>query len=115
MNIYNKICETLVGYTVREQGSFAPNEKLPDTFITYQIIDSPNDTHADNASTSTTYRIQFALYSTAPVIKQDADDILKSLLIPAGFLRAGGRDLSYNKDTKHYGFASDYNYYEMEV
>jgi hypothetical protein len=117
IDIYKLICDTLftLGYPVREQGTFGENEAFPETFITYQIIDSPNAGYADNLPTSTIEKVQFTLYSKKPALKQSADNLFKSVLLPAGFLRVGGRDLTFNKDTGHYAFTSDYKFYESEV
>lgn len=114
--IHSLIYNTLValGYPVREQGTFAPDATLPETFITYQIIDQPNDTHYDNVPASTTTRVQVALYSKRPAIKQAADQTLKSVMLPAGFLRVSGRDLPFSSSTGHYGYTSDYRFYETE-
>lgn len=116
-NIYELIYNTLtqLGYPVREQGTFKTNETLPETFITYQIILSTDNAHYDNAPASTTTRIQLALYSKKPAIKQNADNLFRSVMLPAGFLRISGRDLPFNQNTGHYGYTSDYNYYETEV
>lgn len=116
-NIYSIIYSTLtqLGYTVREQGSFAPGAILPDTFVTYQIVNKPSISFADNRPTGYSARIQVALYSRDPVIKQDADNIIKAAMLPAGFLRIDGRDLPFDAGTGHHAYTVDYRYYEMEV
>ena len=115
-NIYKILTDTLKGdYPVREQGAFAANETLPETFITYQLIDEPDTAHYDNEPVSKTSRFQVALYSKDPALKQGADALFRSVMITAGFLRSGGRDLPYDKGTGHYGYASDYRFYETEV
>lgn len=100
-----------IGYPVREQGTYAPGEMLPDTHITYQLIDSPSNSHADNLPTSTTYRVQVNVYSRDPAITQGADGMLRAALMPVGFMRGGGRGLPFDRETGHYGYASDYRYY----
>lgn len=116
IDVYNLVCTTLgsSGYPVREQGTYGPDESLPDTHITYFIQDQSNESHADNAPTSQTTTVQVALYSRDPAIAQQANQILKGILHPAGFLRAGGRNLPLDPDTGHYGYTSTYNFYEME-
>jgi len=115
-DIYKKIYDALdaLGYPVREQGTYALGETLPETHITYQIIGQPNITHYDNAPASTTTRVQISLYSKKPAIKQAADTTLKAVMLPAGFRRASGRDLPFDQKTRHYGYTSDYKYHEME-
>lgn len=115
-NIYEIIENTLapLGYQVREQGSYGPAEQLPETFITYTYVDDSNDTHADNKPTSTTYLMRVILYSSDPVKIQNANDTLKSVMIPAGFLRAGGRRIPLEEESGKYGYSCDYRYYEEE-
>lgn len=116
INIFELVTDTLspLGYPVREQGSYGPNAKLPETLITYQLIASDNETHADNMPTSTTYRVQVALYSTRPGIVQAAEQTIRPVMLAAGFMRASGRSLPTDRDTGHYGYVTDYNYYDME-
>ena len=116
VNIYELICDTLapLGYTVKEQGTYPLGATLPETFITYFIVDSPNGSFADNMPTSKTSRIQLVLYSKKPSIKQTADNLFKSVMLLGGFLRVGGRDLPFNAGTGHYAYTCDYRYYEME-
>jgi hypothetical protein len=105
---------TSIGYPVREQGTYAQNETLPETFITYFVLDQPNESHADNIPTSTTTKVRVTLYSRKPAIVQQTNIVLKEAMLPAGFLRAGGRNLPFDPDTGHYGYVSTYNYFEME-
>lgn len=113
-DIYALVYSTLgaLNHTVREHGTFAPNTTLPETFVTYQIIDSPNNSHADNLPTSQTSRIQVTLYSKKPSLKQGADKAIKAVMLPAGFLRVGGWDLPYDAGTGHYAYTCDYRYYD---
>lgn len=115
-DIYALIYDTLLqlGYPVREQGTYGEDDKLPATHVTYQIIDSPNNSHADNLPTSQTTRIQVTLYSKKPALKQGADQAIKAVMLPAGFLRVGGRDLPYNEKTGHYAYTCDYRFYDNE-
>jgi hypothetical protein len=116
VNIYEVICNTLapLGYTVKEQGTYPPGATLLETHITYFLVDSPNSSFADNVATSKTSRIQLVLYSRKPSIKQNADELFKSVMLPGGFLRVGGRDLPFNASTGHYAYTCDYRYYEEE-
>lgn len=115
-NIYDLVYNTLVqcGYPVKEQGTYPAGATLPETFITYFLVDNPNSSFADNVATSRKTRIQLTLYSKKPTIKQNADELFKSVMLSAGFLRIGGRDLPFNSNTGHYAYTCDYRYYEME-
>ncbi|WP_379135984.1 hypothetical protein [Paenibacillus sp. sgz500958] len=115
-NIYEVACSTLeqLGHDVREQGTSAPNAKLPESFVTYQVIDDSPASHADNKPTSLVWRVQVSLYSKKPAIKQGASEAIKDVMLAAGFLRVGGRDLPFSEMTGHYGYTCDYRFYEME-
>ena len=116
INIYNKAYKTLqgLGYPIREQGTYAATETLPETFITYQVVDQTDKSHADNQATSQVIAVQLMFYSQRPAIVQQADQTLKALMLPAGFLRAGGRALPFDADTQHYGYVTTYNFYDSE-
>ena len=115
-SLYNTLYTALatLGYTVREQGTFGATESLPATFITYQLIFRNDITHADNAPSANVSRVQVALYSTDPAIKQAAFDTLNAPMLAAGFMRAGGRDLPFDARTGHYGYTCDYRLYSKE-
>lgn len=115
-NIYALIFDTLsaLSYPVREQGTYGEGEALPDTHATYFIVDSPSRGFADNKPTSRTTRVQIVLYSKDPAIKQGADEALKAVMLPAGFLRVGGGDLPFNEGTGHYAYRCDYRFYDTE-
>ncbi len=116
-NIYNIVYTALatLGYEVREQGTFSDDEVLPATFITYNLISKSDIRHSDNEATSNVSRVQVALYSTDPAIKQAADGTLFTVMKAAGFMRAGGRDLPFDPSTGHYGYACDYRLHQEEV
>jgi hypothetical protein len=116
-NIYNIVYTALatLGYEVREQGTFSDDDVLPATFITYTLISKGDIRHSDNEPTSNVSRVQVALYSTDPAIKQAADATLFVPMKAAGFLRAGGRDLPFDPVSGHYGYACDYRLHQEEV
>jgi len=103
-----------LNYPVKEQGSYPTGTVLPETYVTYFIVDSPNTSFADNVPTSKTTRIQIVMYSKKPTLVQNADKTFKDIMLPAGFLRAGGGSLPFNEKTGHYAWRNDYKYYEME-
>lgn len=116
INVFNKIVLTLspLGYSIREQGSYGQNENLPETFITYFILNSPDISFADNLPTARTTQVQISLYSKKPNIVQSADATIKNLMRSAGFLRLGGRSLPFEPVTGHYCWTQDYRLYETE-
>lgn len=116
-NIYSIVYNTLtaLGYEVVEEGSYGDSDTQPDTYITYFTVDSPNTGYADNLPTGCEPRIQFKINTTDPEIKQNADKLFKSVMLPAGFTRVGGRDLPFNSTTQHYCYTCDYRYYIQEL
>lgn len=114
IDIYDLVYDTLtpLGYPVKEQGTLS--NTLPETFITYQLIDSSSGSHADNLPTSVTHRVQITLYTKKPSLKQGADALFKSVMLPAKFMRVSGRDLPYSSATGHYAYTSDYRFYDLE-
>lgn len=116
INIYEIIYNTLtpLGCEVKEEGSYEPNAVLPDTYITYFIVDSPNTGYADNLPTGYEPRIQLKINTTDPEIKQNADILFRSVMLPVGFTRVGGRDLPFDSDTGHYSYTCDYRLYIQE-
>ena len=116
-NIYNIVYTALatLGYEVREQGTFSEDDTLPSTFITYNLISKGDIRHSDNEPTSNVSRVQVALYSTDPALKQAADGSLFTVMKAAGFMRAGGRDLPFDPVSGHFGYACDFRLYQEEV
>ena len=110
-NVYQEICEALqpLGYEVVEQGSYA-GKRLPSTYITYMKTSDKNVTHTGNKAVGNIDRVQVTLWSTDPAVKQSARETLDGCLLPLGFLRIGGRDLSYSHPSGHYGYTCDYRY-----
>ena len=117
INIQKKICDTLapLGHSIREQGTYSATETLPETFITFVILEQDDISHADNVSTGVLHSARIQLYSKRPATVQAAETALRVLMIPAGFLRAGGRPLPFEEQTGHYGYSAAYNFYDSEV
>lgn len=114
-SIYKRISDALATLELpyQEQGTMN-KDTLPATFITYQLLTEDGVSYADNLPTANSTLVQLALYSTDPAIKQTAKATLTGAMRPAGFTRAGGRDLPFDKETGHYGYACDFRYYETE-
>lgn len=89
----------------------ASGSELPDSYLVYFVVSEPAAQHADNVEKLRTYRVQVAYYSRNGLLSMPA---INSAMTGAGFTRAGGRDLPYNPDTRHFGRALDYNYLEEE-
>ena len=89
----------------------ASGAALPDAFLVYQLISDPSAQHADDGETLRSYRMQVAFYGRDGLSGMpDVDGAMRA----AGFTRLGGRELAYNSETGHFGYASDYNYLDEE-
>lgn len=115
VSIYKRISDALATLELpyQEQGTMN-KDTLPATFLTYQLLYKGDVSHADNLPTASSALVQIALYSTDPSIKQSAEGTISEVMFTAGFTRAGGRDLPYDGDTGHYGYACDFRYHEAE-
>ncbi len=87
-------------------------QQLPDNFIVYFLVDEPPALIADNKELSTHPRIQVSFFyrqkSDFPRIK----DQIKEFFVAQGFIRVGSGRIPYQKDTGHYGWRYDFNFYE---
>lgn len=85
---------------------------LPDTFIAYQLIDSPPEAHADNVETARSYLIQVSIFSRAGLVSlPDVDTAMTA----AGFQKGNWRQLPPDPATGHFGLAKDYMYLEHSL
>lgn len=102
------------GYTVKELGSYGDGEKQPETYIMYQLISSPDVTHYDNHPESTEYTFMINVYTKKASIKLTADTMLRSMLLPLGFIRGSGHFLPITRETGHHTYTIKYKYYDNE-
>ncbi len=78
---------------------------LPDEYLAYQLISGPAAQHADDDETAREFRMQVSIYSTEGLADlPDVDGAMKQ----AGFQVGGKRELPYDRDTGHFGLATDY-------
>jgi len=113
MNIRNTLIDALtsLGYEVRLQGSYADGEPLPESFITYYIVDAPDASFYDDKPMLTHHRIQIVFYSKLISKINSVPDQIYSLLKTAGFIREGkGRD--YGFENEYYGILVNYMFTE---
>lgn len=85
---------------------------LPDEYLVYQVISSPPVLHADHTERIRWYRMQVTAYSrnglaTMPVLVQAA-------MVAAGFTKSVFRELPYNQETRHFGYAMEFIWMEDE-
>lgn len=81
--------------------------ELPDTYITYFLVDGVPAEHADNEETARTYRVQVNRMSTNGLVGlPNVDAVMRA----AGFTFGPERELPKDPTTSHYGLAKDYFY-----
>jgi len=87
----------------------ASGADLPDTFIAFSLVSGDPAQHADNAETLREYLIQVSIFARAGLVTLPAVD---AAMLAAGFTKGSERQLAYDKETRHFGLATDYNYLE---
>jgi len=109
MNVREKLIAALtpMGLEVRLQGSIAENELLPESFLTYFIIDSPDGNSYEDGPLVSYIRIQVVLYSTKMSLLNSLPQQIFLACRNAGFIRdSRGRDLGFEGD--HYGWSMNF-------
>lgn len=103
------------GYDVCLQGTLEPDEKYPDTLITFLIIDSYNAADFDNETALTALTATVNVYCVDPSIVQTLSNDIRKKLKAAGFIPDGrGRDL-ISSENNYTGWTCDYSYLEREA
>jgi len=82
---------------------------LPDKYLTYSLIDSPSELHADDHEIGRSYQVQVTIYSRDGLASLPNVD---GAMTAAGFTKGNWRQLPRDAQSGHYGLAKDYNYYE---
>ena len=95
-----------LGYPVKQQGSFLPNEKYPDHFFTFWNDTADGSGFYSNNETATEWQYSVNFYSIDPALVSNIfkvirdKDTAKSLLIAAGFVVSGaGYDVASDENT----------------
>ncbi len=112
--IWEKVTTALSGIsTPKAAGIYIPanGTELPDSFITYQVVSNPPEQHADNKEILHSYRVQVTYYDRAGLAEMPD---IKSAMISAGFMHAGGFEIPYDTVTRHFGLAMDFFLLESE-
>ncbi len=84
-----------------------PAADLPDTYMTYEVIDLMPLEHADDAATLSQETVQVNIWSRAGLV--GLPDVIGAMT-SAGFMFSSGRELDYDPDGRHYGIAFDFEY-----
>jgi len=109
MNVRDRLIQALtpLGYEVRLQGSYVEAEPLPETFITYFILDSPDGSYYDDQPRLSYIRIQVILYSKRMSVINTVPSSIFTACRNAGFIRdSRGQDMGF--EGEHYGWMMNF-------
>lgn len=108
--IFERVSNALTTLSPAVPFALAPYKgTLPDTYIVYQLIDSPPEQHADDAETQRSYQVQVTVWSKSGLASLPGID---AVMIAAGFSKSNVRQLPQDRESGHYGLATDYVYFE---
>lgn len=115
MNVRDLLIDAIepLGYEgkVRLQGSYGPNEELPDRFVTYFIQSSGDQSFYDKKPMLSSTSISVVFYSKQMSFINSEPSKIDDALKAVGFTRNGpGRDVAFN--TEHYAWQVEYLYLE---
>ena len=89
-----------IGFPVFLQGSLNPEQKYPDTFLTFWNFETPEGLFYDNDSHSAVWGFWVFLYSNDPEIVETKTEQIRKLLKENGFILQGrGEDADSGRDT----------------
>jgi len=114
MTIWERVKTALTGLGVPMAANVyisGTGNELPNLFLTYFLVSSPPEQHADDAETLRSYRMQISIYQRAGLVSLPDVD---SAMVAAGFTRGPQREIPYNQLTRHFGLALEYVYLEGE-
>lgn len=109
------LIETLeaFAYPVHLQGTLAPNEPYPDSYITYFTLSGDDAAHFDNEPAGTAWGYEVIFYSSDPRLVATVPDEIRKRLKAAGFIPRGrGRDIP-SDEKSHTGWAMEFYYLEV--
>lgn len=101
-----------LNYSIYQQGTIALDAEYPDSFITFEIVDSQEKEIFDNKSNATEWTISVIFYSVDPLLVQSEGVNIYNTLKNAGFIPQGkGADILSDEPT-HTGWVNEYLYLE---
>lgn len=103
-----------LNHSIFQQGTIAPDDEYPESFITFEIIDSQEKEFFNNLSNATEWTISVIFYSVDPVLVQSEGVNIYNTLKNAGFIPQGrGADILSDEPT-HTGWVNEYLFLERE-
>lgn len=105
-------CGFVEGKTLVLQGTYNPDEPYPDTFVTFWVNSTADNTHFENIVSSVDWDISVILYSNDPATVNTKPDEIRAAMRAAGFIPQGkGQDVPSDEPT-HTGWTMDFRYTE---
>ena len=100
------------GFPVYLQGTIAQEKEYDESFITYQITDSPLQDFLDDDATGTQWEINVIFYTSRADLLYSAPADIFAQLKAAGFIPQGkGFNIPSDEPTCN-GYGNDFLYYE---
>jgi len=103
---------TALGFPFHFERMDCATSQLPDTYITYFLVDDTPKGHSDNKETSHSSRIQVSLFYRDLSKALTVPDQIEAAFMAANFMRVGPGRIPYQEDTQHYGWRCDFRFYE---
>ena len=109
-----KSCGFVEGATMFLQGTISPDERSPETFVTFWVDSTENNGHFDNAVVAIDWAFSVMLYSNDPATVNTKPNEIRTALTAAGFIPQGkGHDI-YSDEPTHTGWAMDFIFTEYQ-
>ena len=112
MTIWERVLSTLtpLGLPLAANAMILASESdRPVAYIVFFVVTSPAVAHADNAETHRACTVQVTYYDRTGLAGMPD---IPAAMAAAGFMAANRRELPYNQQTRHYGYALDFVYVE---
>ena len=81
------------------------SNQLPDVYLVFFVVASPAAQHADNVEKERTQTVQVTYYNRAGLAGMPE---ISAAMAVDGFLAGPQRELPYNQQTRHFGYALDF-------
>lgn len=101
-------CGFVEGKTLFLQGTLNPDDKYPETFVTFWTDSTDDNGHFDNGVAAVDWSFSVILYSADAALVNTKPDEIRAALKAAGFIPQGkGADI-FSDEPTHTGWAMDF-------
>ena len=112
MTIWERVLSTLtpLGLPLAANAMIVASEsERPDVYIVYFVVTDAAAQHADNLEKHRSTTVQITYYDRAGLAGMPD---INGAMTAAGFMAGPRRELPYNQQTRHFGYAMDFVYVE---